>query len=489
MSPQNPTLLSTASLFAEDVVQYHMSLLTSNGAPRQAEEASQAPIVASSVLKRLQDCPDTQKYMAPLQFGLLAGSTEKVQSQSAEAYDDDPRLLFNVTAPSSTHTLSCMLETCLLPSGLGRLANPLTGVVFHYDTFISDTGGSPCEAAFLSSHSSVSVRVLCSPTNMATIKRTYKRLDVVVEPLQIDQRHVNTKRMVDLMAVSQGDVPLYMESVKRLLREMRIVQQHMGDPFDYHDFKKRVAELDLTPGQLAPLTQRLETLESFMPSVQTTNYMTKNQSSLVRGTYWTPVPSRSTVVDLSCPCIPPETTCSLFNICLGIFLQEEDFSIGRYMTSSTEATVFTDTILSAVRLQRHLGVRVIISTQEPTISTALLDLCSVTIVHRFTSPEWLNALGRHLAAAAKDTIVPGGKTISSTRDRASLKRDLMTTLFDRIVRLRVGDALLFASSAIIGVGHGSSRDEIVLLRLGGDSLAVTVRGRLTYDGGKSILSL
>ena len=56
------------------------------------------------------------------------------------------------------------------------------------------------------------------------------------------------------------------------------------------------------------------------------------------------------------------------------------------MNSSAEASVFTDTLLSVVRLQRHMGVRVIVSTQEPTISTDLLNLCSVTIVHRFTSP-------------------------------------------------------------------------------------------------------
>jgi hypothetical protein len=39
-----------------------------------------------------------------------------------------------------------------------------------YDTFISDTGGSPCEVAWLSSNEDVNVRVLCPPTNIGTIK-------------------------------------------------------------------------------------------------------------------------------------------------------------------------------------------------------------------------------------------------------------------------------------------------------------------------------
>jgi len=50
------------------------------------------------------------------------------------------------------------------------LPRPLTGIVFHYDTFISDTGGSPCEAAWLSSNPNVKVRVLCPPTNTRTMK-------------------------------------------------------------------------------------------------------------------------------------------------------------------------------------------------------------------------------------------------------------------------------------------------------------------------------
>lgn len=39
-------------------------------------------------------------------------------------------------------------------------------------------------------------------------------------------------------------------------------------------------------------------------------------------------PSQLTIVDLSCPCISPDTACSLFNVCFGIFM-EQDTEIGR----------------------------------------------------------------------------------------------------------------------------------------------------------------
>ncbi|KAL4982468.1 hypothetical protein BDW68DRAFT_182531 [Aspergillus falconensis] len=536
----------TSFLFSEEVLKYHLNLLDTNTAQDKSQsltdEAALAPIIASSALRQIQDqdcdrtllstssrpgaageegsgreSPNSITGSSPssvVQYGLLAGSRQKIHcikkqsttittavgtststlpsTLSSIDRDTDPRLLFNVSAPSSTficgsqgsgksHTLSCLLESCLIPSKLGRLTKPLTGVVFHYDTFISDAGGTPCEAAYLASNES--------------LDKIYKRLNVTVEPLSIDQSDLNTKRMMDLMTVSAGNVPLYMESVKRILREMRLVQQEVGGGFDYAEFRERMKDCGLTAAQMGPLTQRLETLESFMPEGQTNIYGYAKgkggRGKAARGTDWTPSPSQLTIVDLSCPCVSPETACALFNICLGIFLQQ-DVDVGRvfaldeahkYMSASPEAVVFTETILSAIRLQRHLGVRAIVSTQEPTISTALLNLCSVTIVHRFTSPEWLRVLQHHLAAAAEGCGSISGKTSGSPGAEENRK----ATLLNQIVKLKVGEALLFAPSAIVGVCENEGSLE--LERLGDDYLAIRVRGRLTEDGGRSVLSL
>lgn len=99
---------------------------------------------------------------------------------------------------------------------------------------------------------------------------TYSRFNIQVEPLQIDQSSLNTKRMLDLMAVGQekGSIPLYVHTIQRILREMRLLQQEEGSQFDYHMFKKKILAADLLPSQLEPLMQRLETLESFMPRQQ-----------------------------------------------------------------------------------------------------------------------------------------------------------------------------------------------------------------------------
>ena len=155
---------------------YHLNLLKLDSSNDQDEETSLAPLFTGSVL---------QSGLGPSQYGLLGGvikaNTFRAPGPEEEVLKKDPRLFFNVASPSSTficgsqgsgksHTLSCILEGCLIPSKAGRLLNPLTAVVFHYDTFICDNGGSPCEAAFLASHSNVKARVLCAPTNLRTIQ-------------------------------------------------------------------------------------------------------------------------------------------------------------------------------------------------------------------------------------------------------------------------------------------------------------------------------
>lgn len=466
------------------------------------------------------------------QYGLLAGDASNSES--------DELFYYNVAAPSSificgsqgsgkSHTLSCLLENSLFPSVANELPRPLTGIVFHYDTFINDNKGSPCEAAYLSTNPAVRVRVLCAPTNEATIRRTYAGLpNVAIEPLSIREQDLTTKRMMDLMAVKKGEsMPLYMHVVNRILRELRLKQQQMGGSFDYRAFKAMLAQEDLTDSQRVPLAQRLETLESFMAPPQESATQKKKKKAVgavvvkPAGNDWQPQAGQLTILDLSCPCITAEGACALFNICLSLFLEQDAQRVGRivaldeahkYMNDSGEASALTEQLLATIRLQRHLGARVVISTQEPTVSPRLLDLCSVTVVHRFTSPEWLRALRRHLAGAEEtagmlaraaggagsgsgassdsgvddvlDGLVDAVGTMDLKGPGATMgRKQAAASLFAQIVELRVGEALVFSPNAVVGVGGDGA-----VRKLGSGMLKVQVRNRVTEDGGRSVMA-
>lgn len=341
--------------------------------------------------------------------------------------------------------------------------------------------------------------------------------------------------MLDLMAVTAGgSLPLYLHVAQRILRDMRIVQQQTGRSFSYSDFKQRLQEENLTEAQLAPLKQRLETLESFMVEAQAKAYDMFSSSNLQRGaakpanpgnpgpstkggakgTSWTPQSRLLTIVDLSCPCVTPEMACSLFHICLSLFLEQDSAAVGRlvaldeahkYMTDSDECHALTEALLATIRLQRHLGARVVVSTQEPTVSPKLLDLCSVTVVHRFTSPDWLGALKRHLAGVStggalleKVARLKGGEDgdgdeeVDGAGALALGTADPALELFSRIVDLRVGEALVFAPSAIVSVRKRKQGDArgvgSDVRRLAHGVLKVRIRNRTTEDGGRSIMA-
>ena len=88
----------------------------------------------------------------------------------------------------------------------------------------------------------------------------------------------------------------------------------------------------------------------------------------------------------------------------------------------------------------------------------------MTVVHRFTSPEWFTVLCRHISVEGE-------------------KRN-PDEIFRQILKLRVGEALAFAPATILRRKYSGKPE-----RLGSSLLQIKVRKRLTWDGGKSILCL
>ena len=385
-------------------------------------------------------------------------------------------IMLNTCAPNSTficgsqgsgksYTLACMLEDCLLPTdAVGLPGNPVSGVVFHYDV---DSAGSVAEAAYLCSQG-IPIDVVVSKSNYARLEKAYKNLkgseNITVRPMELRSQDLSVERMNKLMAFaeSEGRVPLYMEVIQRILREMAVKNQNA--PFSYCDFLKDLRdEHDLSKDQRSPMNLRLNLLESFMVENPRAETRRPDLFNLKSGTL--------TIIDLSDPFVDAATVCVLFDICLSI-IKERAPRCGlvvaldeahKYMNGSAAATIFTNRLLTTIREQRHNGTRVIISTQEPTISPALLDLCSMSIVHRFSSPAWFNALTSHLGAASG--------LITTSEERAALLAEIMA--------LHPGESFLFSPASYLAVHDGKVQ------KLGPRKIKMRTRLRQGDDGGQS----
>jgi hypothetical protein len=137
---------------------------------------------------------------------------------------------------------------------------------------------------------------------------------------------------------------------------------------------------------------------------------------------------------------------------------------------------FTNSLLSIIRQQRHLATRVLIATQEPTLSPSLIDLCNVTIVHRFLSPAWFETLKNHLA----------GASFAGKNDHRSI-----VDTFRIIVGLKTGEALLFSPTAMLDIGARNPSNPFAkrpLEKLTDSFIRLFIRKRVTTDGGRSIMA-
>ena len=171
---------SDRSSSEDSVLAHHLELLNHPPYEDAMDEIRGAPVFTSEILRYASSI--TASEPAFTQYGLLAGVSRSEAVPGPVGQDD--RIFYNSAAPSSTficgsqgsgksHTLSCLLENCLAESPAAQLPRPLTGIVFHYDSFSSDNSGAICEAATLSSNPDITVRVLCPPTNIRFIKASH----------------------------------------------------------------------------------------------------------------------------------------------------------------------------------------------------------------------------------------------------------------------------------------------------------------------------
>ncbi|RPA82414.1 hypothetical protein BJ508DRAFT_238040 [Ascobolus immersus RN42] len=368
-----------------------------------------------------------------------------------------------------SHTLSCLLENALIQSpALGKLSEPLSGVVLHYSQFTSAQYFHPCEAAFLSipspefpgRGSPVKVTVYVSPSNFHSLSASYSQIPgITIRKLLLKPEQLSISTMLQLMAVSSssGGNTLYMAQVTKVLRAMA----ESGAKFDYHEFKKRLVALKLAFDQFQFLEQRLSLLESFL---DLKGACKDEDFAFPKGSL--------TIVDLSCPFVDDNMACLLFDIFLKVYFETSAAeSCGkivaldeahRYLTNTPASKLLTTSLLGLIRQQRHFGARIIISSQEPTLDPRLLDLSSMLIFHRFSSPEWASALSKHVPLS----------------DNGNGKM-----LLDRVLKLRTGEAIVFVPSGILGGEEDGLRkacDELVTMK---------VRKRVTWDGGHSIVAV
>ncbi|KAH9938514.1 uncharacterized protein B0H18DRAFT_1091200 [Fomitopsis serialis] len=419
------------------------------------------------------------------QRGLLGSVVEIYDKKGTCAIDEsqDERIYLNTNTPFSavvcgvqgsgkSHTVSVMLEN-MVPAcpRIGTITKPLAGLVLHFGE-----GGpcsQPCEAAWVGlpaadpSIETPRVRVYVSKSSLKTMRGVYAPLgdSITVEPLLFSKEELDARAFLSMMAIGQSDhVPLYMQTVLSILRDL-------GENYTYQAFKEELEKRKskFNPAQRAGLEQRMALLEAFLDK----RSLGEQRAAPARF-----AAGQLTIIDLSDPFVDPASACGFFEIITRLFVRAKVDTgkvlvvdeAHKYLSPNRVTSGLTQELLSLIRQQRHQAMRVVISTQEPTVvPPVLLDLCSITLLHRFSSPAWWEHITKHVSADV------------DTKEA-----------FDKVVNLQTGQAILLAPS-----GLGMSQDlsakatagsaTRTLRQFGRKCVLIKTRLRVTKDGGASVL--
>ncbi|KAF2826700.1 hypothetical protein CC86DRAFT_416381 [Ophiobolus disseminans] len=411
------------------------SALLTNNDNEEVDDEVDAEIQHAPLLSETSFSKDNRD--AVPQFGLL-GSHERAM------------LFLNTNAPFSaficgvqgsgkSHTTACILENALTPSKqLGRLEKPLSALVFSYGQFGGDGSGfSISEAAFLGAPNPSypdnahvkKVHVLVSPSNYVKMSKLYLRVpNVSALKFKLKPQNLDIEIMLTLMNV-----------ITQIFRQMATE----GFGFNYLTFKARLKKCRVNPAQINMLQMRLGLLESFLDLDNSCPIPQFNEGEV-------------TIMDMSCPFVDANTACILFRIGLQRYLQSKAAGKMVVLYEAHRICIPSPYILpnpGAKALNESL-----LATIQPMLLTNLIALCSVTVIHRFSSPEWFAAIKRHVA----------------------MKPEEHHMVMRAIESLKTGTAF----AAIIW-----KDEEGRLVKGVGKFLDLKVRKRVTNDGGQSVLAV
>jgi hypothetical protein len=408
---------------------------------------------------------------------------------------NDPFCLIavGVQGGGKSHTVSVVLENCLLPcpipeaEPLVQLSRPMAAMVLHYDQSetnvceatglvnlnsnferLLERGAAAAAAAGAGAGTGVAqccpalgkgkVVILVSPTFYHQRKRFYGDggSKYTVLPLLFRWAALDAVQLKKLMRINESDNQLY---VGVMLAKLRGYQRAGGVP-EFRRFCDEIMAACCSGQQSGPLEQRLAVLQQFVAEAEENDSLRQEQrdlEDLIAG-------GSLVVADMTDPMLAPAEANGVFQVLLEQFRLKK-LDCGKLVVCD-EAHKYFDSknkggdglagaIVDTVRLMRHEGIRVVVSTQSPlTMPGELLELSTVAVCHSFHSSDWY----KHLSS----------------------KLPLPEDGFAQVRRLRPGDALTFASRPLFELGSteiGDARSSHTFL--------MRVRPRMTEDRGGS----
>ncbi len=333
----------------------------------------------------------------PQQYGLLGRVGER-KRVALDLNGTNTISLFGVQGAGKSYTLGSIVEmaTKLFP-GINALPSPLASVIFHYHQsqdyppeFISMIAPNSKEEELRVLAQQYNARpdclddvlILTSADKVA--RRRMEFPSVQVQPILFSSNELSLKDWRFLM----GGVGNQM-----YVKQMNVIMRLLREQITLDALRDEISTSSLSDSQKTIANTRLNFAAQFIDDRQHLGTVLQ--------------PGRLVIVDLRDEFIDKDEALGLFVVLLNIFAnagREKGFNklvvfdeAHKYMNNED----LTSHIVDVIRQMRHQGVSVLIASQDPlSLASAIIELSSIVILHRFNAPKWLKHIQQSVSALA-----------------------------------------------------------------------------------------
>lgn len=424
----------------------------------QKNETCEQPSVSFSPTEKLED-PDYQEPSCDAiigkngdspQYGVLGKMTSNGRIIGLDLNECNTISLFGVQGAGKSYTIGSITEMVLRQfSNVNKLPAPMASVIFHYSdsmdyapeftsmVYPNDEAGqlAKLKDEYGAEPGCIKDVVLLAPeSQVETRKAEYPDIDI--HPIGFDSSELSVKDWMFLLG-AMGNDSTYIKELKQIMKACRY-------DMSLANIRNGVANSDhMSSSQRSLAEQKLDFAEEYICDGNKLQQYLK--------------PGRLIIVDLRDEFIEKDEALGLFVVMLNIFssvMKVDGRAFNKFIVFDEAHKYMNNkelvgSITTAIREMRHKGVSIMIASQDPmSLPTEIIELSSIVVMHRFSSPAWV----KHVQKA----ITP-----------------LQTLTATEMAALGSGEAYIWANKA---------SDKSITQR----PIKISIRPRVTKHGGETI---
>ena len=378
------------------------------------------------------------------QYGILGKAINGNRTIAIDLSETNTISLFGVQGGGKSYTIGTISEMTLKQfPNINLLPAPMASVIFHYSEsmdyapeftsmiYPNDEAGqlAKLKEQYGAEPGCLEDVIILAPTDKVE-ERQEEYPSIKVLPIGFHSKDLNVQDWMFLLK-AVGNESTYITQLRAIMRANR-------KNLNLEDLKRSVEESPLLSNTQKSLAQqRLSFAEEYIDDNQ-------RLGSLLR-------PGRLIIVDLRDEFIEKDDALGLFVIMLNIFsgVKECDGKPFNKFIVFDEAHKYmnnkelTSTIVTAIREMRHKGVSMMIASQDPmSLPTDIIELSSITLLHKFNSPQWVKHVQhsitqlQSLTAADMAALTPGEAYLWATKatDKCVTNRPIKISTRPRVTK-------------------------------------------------------